>query len=617
MELLAAGGPEGTNVAELGIGTNEKAILTGELLEDEKILGTCHVAFGASAAIGGTVQVPVHLDCVVMRPERRDRRPGRGPRRRAARSERGAHCSRSRTSPRVATRELIAAITAAFERARELLDSPHRPGPQPHRAHARRAAAAIWPRRSPAGRVACVERIDMLDPRRRPPADRRARRLPARLARPTRERERGARRGARDRRGDRGARGPGVPLRRARVGARARASARTFAAAGRRSCARRMRAGELAPDLGPRQPAPTRRRDAGHRPAAAGGVQPRARHRRARDRGRDRGRAARVRGRARRGAGDRRSISTGAPRSRPTSTTRSPCRSRAVIERVRELAAERGARPVAAARSSAWSRRRRSAGCPDDLPLGGFDPDAQVIERRLDAERSVSLCRRWLRRGSDAAASTAARRAASIDRRGPRGRPRTREEARRGRSARRRQARRPARRRADLAQRVQARRARRGRSSSLLAAACSSSRSARRSALSVCMMAIYVPLGYYVDRFFYRRRLRQAAGSAPRRAPADRGYPRRMDVRSFTVGPVAENCYVLRRDGSDRGLIVDPGEEAERILRRVDELGIGDRRDPAHPHPLRPHRRGRAGGAGDRGARSTAPRSRSRCSPTS
>jgi hydroxyacylglutathione hydrolase len=48
-----------------------------------------------------------------------------------------------------------------------------------------------------------------------------------------------------------------------------------------------------------------------------------------------------------------------------------------------------------------------------------------------------------------------------------------------------------------------------------------------------------------------------------------------MDVRTFTVGPVAENCYVLRRDGSDRGLIVDPGEEAERILGAVDQLGLG------------------------------------------
>jgi leucyl aminopeptidase (aminopeptidase T) len=68
LELLTVHGEDGTNVAELGIGTNEEAILTGNILEDEKILGTCHVAFGASAAIGGTVQVPVHLDCVVLEP---------------------------------------------------------------------------------------------------------------------------------------------------------------------------------------------------------------------------------------------------------------------------------------------------------------------------------------------------------------------------------------------------------------------------------------------------------------------------------------------------------------------------------------------------------------------
>jgi glyoxylase-like metal-dependent hydrolase (beta-lactamase superfamily II) len=48
-----------------------------------------------------------------------------------------------------------------------------------------------------------------------------------------------------------------------------------------------------------------------------------------------------------------------------------------------------------------------------------------------------------------------------------------------------------------------------------------------------------------------------------------------MDVRMLTVGQVAENCYVLRREGADRGLIVDPGEEADRILHVVDELGIG------------------------------------------
>jgi leucyl aminopeptidase (aminopeptidase T) len=68
MELLTVHGEDGTNLAELGIGTNEKAILTGEILEDEKIQGTCHVAFGASAGIGGTIQVPVHLDCIVTKP---------------------------------------------------------------------------------------------------------------------------------------------------------------------------------------------------------------------------------------------------------------------------------------------------------------------------------------------------------------------------------------------------------------------------------------------------------------------------------------------------------------------------------------------------------------------
>jgi glyoxylase-like metal-dependent hydrolase (beta-lactamase superfamily II) len=47
-----------------------------------------------------------------------------------------------------------------------------------------------------------------------------------------------------------------------------------------------------------------------------------------------------------------------------------------------------------------------------------------------------------------------------------------------------------------------------------------------------------------------------------------------MDVRMFTVGPVAENCYVFRRDGSDRALIVDPGEEPDKLLGAIDELGV-------------------------------------------
>jgi hydroxyacylglutathione hydrolase len=47
-----------------------------------------------------------------------------------------------------------------------------------------------------------------------------------------------------------------------------------------------------------------------------------------------------------------------------------------------------------------------------------------------------------------------------------------------------------------------------------------------------------------------------------------------VDVRMFTVGPVAENTYIFRRDGSDRALVVDPGDEAERLIAAIDQLGV-------------------------------------------
>jgi hydroxyacylglutathione hydrolase len=47
-----------------------------------------------------------------------------------------------------------------------------------------------------------------------------------------------------------------------------------------------------------------------------------------------------------------------------------------------------------------------------------------------------------------------------------------------------------------------------------------------------------------------------------------------LDVRMFTVGPVQENCFVFRASGSDRAIVVDPGEEEERILGAIDELGV-------------------------------------------
>lgn len=47
-----------------------------------------------------------------------------------------------------------------------------------------------------------------------------------------------------------------------------------------------------------------------------------------------------------------------------------------------------------------------------------------------------------------------------------------------------------------------------------------------------------------------------------------------IDVRMFTVGPVQENCFIVRAKESDRAVIVDPGDEAERILQAVQALGI-------------------------------------------
>jgi len=47
-----------------------------------------------------------------------------------------------------------------------------------------------------------------------------------------------------------------------------------------------------------------------------------------------------------------------------------------------------------------------------------------------------------------------------------------------------------------------------------------------------------------------------------------------MDVRMFTVGMVQKNCFLFRRDDSDRALIVDPGYEAEKLLGAIDELGV-------------------------------------------
>ncbi len=59
-------GPSSRMIAEFGIGTNEAAKLSGCTVEDEKVLGTIHIALGNNRSFGGNNDVPVHLDGVVV-----------------------------------------------------------------------------------------------------------------------------------------------------------------------------------------------------------------------------------------------------------------------------------------------------------------------------------------------------------------------------------------------------------------------------------------------------------------------------------------------------------------------------------------------------------------------
>ena len=55
-------------LCELGIGTNPAARLSPNVLEAEKVYGTCHVAFGDNSTFGGTNSVAFHTDCVIANP---------------------------------------------------------------------------------------------------------------------------------------------------------------------------------------------------------------------------------------------------------------------------------------------------------------------------------------------------------------------------------------------------------------------------------------------------------------------------------------------------------------------------------------------------------------------
>lgn len=67
LDVLLKNEENGT-LCELGIGTNEAAILNGIILEDEKVYGTVHIAFGTNTSFGGTNKAECHMDGIILKP---------------------------------------------------------------------------------------------------------------------------------------------------------------------------------------------------------------------------------------------------------------------------------------------------------------------------------------------------------------------------------------------------------------------------------------------------------------------------------------------------------------------------------------------------------------------
>lgn len=65
---VASLGEKARNLAELGVGTNYMAEIKGTVLEDEKVLGTVHLALGNNVSMGGTCNVAFHVDGILLNP---------------------------------------------------------------------------------------------------------------------------------------------------------------------------------------------------------------------------------------------------------------------------------------------------------------------------------------------------------------------------------------------------------------------------------------------------------------------------------------------------------------------------------------------------------------------
>jgi aminopeptidase len=68
-DMLDKVGRDARAVAEFGVGTNYTAQLCGEILEDEKVYGTIHIAFGNNVSMGGNINVKSHIDGLIIEPD--------------------------------------------------------------------------------------------------------------------------------------------------------------------------------------------------------------------------------------------------------------------------------------------------------------------------------------------------------------------------------------------------------------------------------------------------------------------------------------------------------------------------------------------------------------------
>ena len=346
-----------------------------------------------------------------------------------------------------------------------------------------------------------------------------------------------------------------------------------------------MRAGELRPTSArasrtrppARRSSPRGRRSS---PSTSSSTRPR--------RSTTRARSPRASARAARGPARRaRASGSGSPRARRRAgldERRGPPR-RSPLARGR-----RGGRAPRARRarpsSSAWRPRRRSTGFPDDVP----------IRNRRHASRSVArhLPEAWPRRSEAPATKHRGNAAGIVETRGRTGRKPTDDERKRRASR--------AGRGSAREERFDSRRPGAARSTARVVSRRSSSSLADRLLFKRPIAAGARARRVHAAPLHPARLLHRPVHLPPPAAPEARSAAKLMDVRMFTVGPVQENSFLVRRDGARPRADRRPRRRGRPRCSAPSTSSAWSSRRSCSPHALRPRRRGRAGRPRDRRA---------------